>query len=327
MCLISVIMPIYNMEQYLNRALDSILNQDYENFELILVNDGSTDNCGQICEEYSKKEKKIKVLHKKNGGLSSARNLGMEHAQGEYVIFPDPDDWVDIDYLSFLHNLQIEGNVDLAICGHYVIDDSGILSQTTGEKKTLNQEEAIYTLFQSDAYCGFSCNKLYKKSIIQDNELKFDLELGMAQDLHFAFRYFLNSEKFIYDPQPKYYYFQHVGGVTNSPLTPRKISGLTSFSKMKEIAEKEFPSVVSTIDGTIVNMSISFIEKYFESQVQDEKLLNILHKNIQENFKTFFFSRSYSYTRKMQGLIAYISPKKYFNLKLLVKKSHNLIKL
>lgn len=115
---ISIIVPIYNVEKYLQKCVDSILCQTYKNLEIILVNDGSPDNCPAICDEYAKKDKRIKVIHKQNGGVSSARNAGLDVATGKYVQFVDSDDWVEPEYSKTMINLIEENNCDLGICGY-----------------------------------------------------------------------------------------------------------------------------------------------------------------------------------------------------------------
>lgn len=114
--LISVIVPVYKVEKYIKKCIESIINQTYENLEIILVDDGSPDNCGKICDEYAKKDKRIKVIHKENGGVSSARNLGLEKSNGQYITFIDSDDWIEEEYCEILLTTLKEQNADCAIC-------------------------------------------------------------------------------------------------------------------------------------------------------------------------------------------------------------------
>ena len=114
--IISIIVPIYNVGKYLPKCIESILNQTFKNFELILVNDGSTDNSGVVCDDYEKKDTRIKIIHKSNGGVSSARNAGLYVAKGEYIGFVDPDDYIDKNMYEKLYRLCIDNNSDIAIC-------------------------------------------------------------------------------------------------------------------------------------------------------------------------------------------------------------------
>lgn len=317
--LISVIVPIYNMEQYLHRCIESLRVQTYQNFEIILVNDGSTDTCPYICEEYAAKDDRIRVLHKENGGLSSARNAGMDNAKGKYVIFPDPDDWVEPEYLSFLYGLQTKYEMDLAICGHFVDDKSGCLRHTEGEEKIIDRDDAIMLLLKPYGYCGFSCNKLYHLDFIREYNLLFDIELGMAQDLHFAFRYLLKCERVVYNPKPMYHYFQHAGSTTHSKLTPKRLSGLLTYKKIRDIAIEEFPMAVEIAQGSIANLSITFIDTYFESKMKDKAMLDSLQQNINENRKAFLRSKTYPLTRKILGCCAMMSPRLFYHMRKICK--------
>lgn len=122
--LISIIVPIYNKEDYLPQCLDSIINQSYTNFEVLLVNDGSTDSSGIICQEYAERDSRFRYIEKENGGVSSARNLGLERSEGAYITFIDSDDWVEFNYLEVLYNALRENNADVAISSYksYYLD-------------------------------------------------------------------------------------------------------------------------------------------------------------------------------------------------------------
>ena len=119
--LVSVILPVYNVEKYLIKCLDSVIRQTYQKLEIILVDDGSTDSSGKICDEYANKDGRIKVFHKKNGGLSDARNYGIERSTGEYLAFIDSDDYVDDDYIEFLMNLTESGKYKISLCSLHVV--------------------------------------------------------------------------------------------------------------------------------------------------------------------------------------------------------------
>lgn len=311
---ITVVVPVYNMEKYVKRAIDSLLAQTYRNFEIVLVDDGSTDNGGQICDAYAAEYDFITAVHKENGGLSSARNAGIRAATGEYIVFPDPDDWVSEDYLQKFVDMQESNHSDLEICGYYIADEKSQKEASGGRKQVfLNKDEALSQLFIGGGFSGFAWNKLYHMDIIRKNNLWFDEELGMAQDLHFAFRYILKCEKISYNGEPVYFYYQHIGGVTNTNagLTPRKISGLKTYEKMIEIADRQYPSVASTIHATLANVSMQFLYIYYESGMKDEKLQEHLITNIRKNRKHFMCNPHYGLMHKLLWGVVYISPRLY----------------
>lgn len=194
--IISIIVPIYNVDNYLEKCIDSILNQALEEFELVLVNDGSTDNSGAICDKYSNKDERVKVIHKKNGGVSSARNVGIKNANGDYIGFVDPDDYVDIDMYKKLYELCIKSNSDIAICklgreinGNIInkSDDEGLLE--------LNNLEGMRELFKGELYRFSLCNKLFNKKCFEN--IKFP-EGRIHEDLSTTYKLFANSNKSIY---------------------------------------------------------------------------------------------------------------------------------
>lgn len=318
--LISVIVPVYNMDKYVNRAIDSLLHQTYKDYEIILVDDGSTDKSGDICDEFARNEEIIRVVHKVNGGLSSARNVGMDHAKGKYVIFPDPDDWVEPNYLQFLYDLQQKYDVNLAISGHFVDDNKGSrVHNKNGKECILTRNESLELVLRSYGFCGFAWNKLYNLELIKEYDLKFNLEFGMAQDLYFAFEYLLKCERVAYNPIPTYHYFQHEGGVTNSSLTKRKVSGLLTFQSLRELAMKEAPFVADIVSGTIANLCLTFIYIYFDTKMNDKEMLTKLCASMKENKKNMLYSGKYSKYRKIFLHIACICPKTFYVLRKVAK--------
>ena len=167
--LISIIVPVYKVEKYLNRCIDSILNQTYTNFECILVDDGSPDNCPTICDEYAKIDSRIKVIHKSNGGLSSARNAGLDICQGEYICFIDSDDWVSPLYLEKLYINLKKSHAQIAICETLSIDSDGkIIDKTYLNDVILSLNQIFLELVNSNAFVyNIVCNKLFKKDIFK----------------------------------------------------------------------------------------------------------------------------------------------------------------
>ena len=194
--LVSIIIPIYNVQEYLPRCIESVLNQTYKNFELILVDDGSPDRSGDICDYYAKKDSRIKVIHKQNGGVSSARNYGIKIAQGEFINFIDSDDWIPNDSIENLVNLQKENNADLVCCTYerYLLN-SKIVPVKFCDKffsvENVDYEEINVLL--SDLFRG-ACTKLYKSSIIKVNNILFDEKVKIGEDSIFVYSYLSKSK-------------------------------------------------------------------------------------------------------------------------------------
>lgn len=211
--LISVIVPVYNVEKYLPRCIDSILNQTYKNLEIILVDDGSPDNCPAICDEYAQKDSRIKVIHKANGGVSSARNVGLDVATGEYIGFVDSDDWIEPDMYEFLFMRATDYNVDISRCASVWEYGKGrceeILTDNENENMfLLDGEDLILDLVNGAWDEGVVWNKLYKKEIVKN--VRFREDIAFCEDCLFNYYVFKSNcdIKEVCSNTMKYHYLQ-----------------------------------------------------------------------------------------------------------------------
>lgn len=202
--LISVIIPIYKVEKYLNKCIESVINQTYANLEIILVNDGSPDNSGKICEQYALIDKRIKVIHKENGGVSSARNIGLDNANGQYVTFIDADDFVENNYCESLINTLKSKNVDCVACGYNRVYNNRVESIIEKEEYALNNIQFLENIFFVQKGLGFCHMKLWKKSCI--NNIRFEESLTVGEDALFNMMVSRNMEKFYMLNKPLYNY-------------------------------------------------------------------------------------------------------------------------
>lgn len=183
---ISVIVPVYNSEQYLYKCIDSILSQTFTDFELILVNDGSKDGSGDICDEYAEKDNRVRVFHKENGGVSRARNLGLEEAKGEWMTFVDSDDWVSTSYLNNFVN-DVDDKTKFIMHGKYMRSHVREIEEKFEEIKTSNKHSLFEELKITPN--GQICSKLFKSSIIKENKLRFNQYISLSEDTLFILKY------------------------------------------------------------------------------------------------------------------------------------------
>lgn len=199
--LFSIIIPVYNADKYIEKCIESIICQDRNKFEIIVVDDGSTDNTGIICDKYSNKYSNIKVFHTENKGVSRARNLGLSEAIGDYILFVDADDWVTSDYIDVISK-EIEG-VDLLFFSNNRVIDEKIIKQSYGDAYAENRvetEELILNIKkQKYEYFGFTWNKCFNRNIISKNNILFVNDLSVREDEVFTNTYcsYINSIKFI----------------------------------------------------------------------------------------------------------------------------------
>ena len=207
MCpLISVIVPIYNAENYLHRCLDSILAQTFTDFELILVNDGSTDCSGKICDEYALKDNRIKVIHKSNGGVASARQMGVDNTLGNYTIHADPDDWVEPTMLEELYKKAIEKDADMVICDFYVQTCNTCITRT--QRISEESSEATLLALLSHKLHGSLWNKLIRLECYKKFNIRFVEGLNFCEDYLVCIKMLKNDIKVAYLNKAFYYYDQ-----------------------------------------------------------------------------------------------------------------------
>ena len=210
--LISIIVPIYNVEKYLRQCLDSIMNQTYQKFECLLINDGSSDNSAEICREYVSKDSRFKYFEKENGGVSSARNLGIECSRGAYITFIDSDDWVESDYLEVLYKALLEEQADIAISTYkqFNMDDNCyyLHSYQRGyDRKVFTNAELVDSLpllYRYDSTYNFVSCKLVSREILK--YIRFNLSTSYGEDMEFWYKLYLTSRKIVYENKDTYIY-------------------------------------------------------------------------------------------------------------------------
>lgn len=243
---ISVIVPIYRIEHYLSKCIDSLLQQSFLDFELILVNDGSPDNCPRICDDYAKMDKRVRVVHKENGGLLSARKAGLKEAKGTYISFVDGDDWVDRFYLDILYKLAVANDADLVVTGHFREFDGKIetikpkLVGIYGEKELKSKilPNAIYNgEFCEHGISTYVWNKLFKRELLGTILYDVPNEIIMGEDAAITFSYLSISKRIVISSIPLYYYRQRhdsiVKSIENSKTEYYRLGLLMNFLKSK----------------------------------------------------------------------------------------------
>lgn len=215
---ITVIVPIYNVEPYLERCVNSILNQSYQNLEIILVDDGSPDNCGAICDEFAKKDDRIVVIHQKNKGLSGARNTGLENATGDYIGFVDSDDWIDEEMYGEMMDAMLQNDVNLVECDFIFRTEYG---EKEPEEGTLEHQTKLQALQRILRRRQFSvCKRLYEKSLLDG--LKFP-EGKISEDVYFTSYVFKRVDKIVYLSNHFYNYYRASESITRGPYNPKNL--------------------------------------------------------------------------------------------------------
>lgn len=274
---ISIIVPVYNVEKYLKRCIDSILNQSFTDFELILVDDGSTDNSGKIIDEYALKDKRIKVIHKENGGQGSARNRGLDIAKGNYIGFVDSDDWIHKDMYKILYENIIKYNMDISQIDHKptssYINDEDIINEKVHIVDNILEEFGNCTSFELLPYI-FVWNKLYKADIWSN--FRFP-ENKFAEDLRVIYKIYDKSNKMIKIDRKLYYYFMSDNSSTRGKFNIKKLEDIEAWEEMLQFFNNKHSDI-----------NISNLKAVFCGRLLRYYFWSYEYKNIQVDLKKKF---------------------------------------
>ena len=318
--LISVIVPVYKVEKYLPKCVDSILTQTWRNLEIILIDDGSPDGCPAICDEYAKKDNRVRVIHQQNAGVSNARNAGLDSAQGEYVAFVDGDDWCEPDYAESLLNNLLQNQADLSVCGYFQEDLAGKqIKRTKGSGKLLNRSEALRELVCYSGFQGYVWNKLCRREMIEQYQLRFDVNIGICEDLLFYFKLILHSTTVFYDPAPKYHYLQHGSSAlqmkfNSTGFNPKWLDEISAVDRLIAITPPEETTVRRRLTAHKVRACATLIRLMANANVHSDLVFDY-QKYIRKNLTVLFTEYAgIPFGTKMGVLLTILFPRFSFYL-------------
>lgn len=264
--LISVIVPVYNGEKVIEKCIDSLLKQTYQEMEIILVNDGSIDNTDSICSSYSRKNDCIKYFFQKNQGPGAARNRGLKEAKGEYLAFVDADDCISPYYLEILYDNIVKYDADISTCSYRKIYENEKSSEMGMDKKAnriLSQEEALKSLFYRKEMMGYPFLKLFRRTILEKTEFPENIKLG--EDFIFVYKIFSKCNKIVYSPNSLYFYYQNSSSITKN-LSPKTMQD--SWEKLKDIFQNSEAFLKKAI---ISKLFITGIDFYVQLSGKEQK--------------------------------------------------------
>ena len=276
--LVSVIVPVYKVERYLDRCVESVLAQDLEDYELILVDDGSPDRCGEICESWAGRDRRIHVIHKENGGLSSARNAGIDNASGEYISFIDSDDWVTKEYLSYLYSL-LEAGCSVTACNHTVIRKGKRKNNSDigREKQVLTRKQAYEEVLFHGCVDVSGWGKLYRKEIFKD--LRYP-EGRLFEDT-WLFGDILNrTEGYVFGNRSCYFYEMHGDSIVNRGFTEKNLQYIEAAERLCSLAVQESPDLKTGALRRIGHAKLSVLRYMGNSGLNYAELRKKLRREI-----------------------------------------------
>lgn len=289
MPLISIIIPVYNLENTLSKCLNSVINQTYTNMEIIIINDGSTDNSEKICIEFTKEDKRIHYLYQTNKGVSFARNVGLYQATGDYITFVDGDDFIDEKHIESLYNAMIQYGADISVCGITFEKDKKYVKKFTKEMQYENLD-FLKPLISYNDFGGYIWNKMYSSNIIKNT--KFDENLDIAEDLLFNLQVFLNSKKIVKIKSVSYHYCINSLSATQSinyskeksakKLQSYLLANEKSFEIIKNHTDNQkiinlFKQKVLFVKAEIFYFEIKYFNKFNSKLYKDIKSISVLN--------------------------------------------------
>jgi glycosyltransferase involved in cell wall biosynthesis len=249
---ISVIVPVYNVSAYLPECLDSILSQDYEKLEVILIDDGSTDDSGAICDAYAQRDSRIRVIHQKNGGAAAAKNVGLRAATGEYLSFADSDDFLEPGAYAYMMSLLKENGADIVRCAFQNRFRTRTEQWLADESRCVMEGKAFLARFATDWTCGLLWNKLYKRALFDGI---FFEEGHKIDDEYFTYQGVMNAAKVVCDPRVVYNYRQRASSVMNNPIAAerRVLDSLEAIGQRRQKIKARYPELQRVFDESYLD--------------------------------------------------------------------------
>lgn len=246
---ISVIVPVYKTEPYLRKCLDSILGQTYRNLEIILVDDGSPDNCGAICDEYAAGDARIRVIHQENGGVAAARNAGLDLATGDYIGWVDSDDWIEPDMFETMLSAAVSRDADIVICGRQEEYPDRSFQMGWQQMEALNREQAMALLVEDDLVRSYLWDKLWKRELFQGIRIP---QIKVFEDMAVMYSLFLKAETVVCLPYILYHYEYNAASLTIAPSLKSRMDFYQVTKERYEAMKQDFPPLSETLVPVLV---------------------------------------------------------------------------
>ncbi len=315
--LISVIIPVYNVEEYLHYAIESLEKQTYKNFEIILVNDGSTDDSGKLCDEYSEKYSNVRVFHKENGGLSDARNFGVRQAKGELITFLDPDDYLEVYSLELLVGIQEMHDCDIVstrvkatelynVYSNYSLTEEDFKNVIVMDRDVF-LEEAFYDKVATVSACG----KLYRRSIL---EIPFP-KGRIYEDLYIISEHVGKANKTVHTPIHIYNYYKRQGSIVNSKFTSKQYDFFDAINHNRTVIKDKYSdkkSLENAVNAKEVVGGVKICNTAYLTNFNDvNKINNILKKNKM----SILLNKRINIKFKIKYILFILSPKIFYSVK------------
>lgn len=307
--LISVIVPVYNVERYLNQSVQSVLRQDYHNLEIVLIDDGSTDKSGKICDKLAKQDSRIKVIHKKNGGVSDARNVGIHESKGDYITLLDSDDEIDSDYVSYLYSLIERYKCPMSLCTHreYYEKTQNTAEYGNHEERVLDAKTCLWMMCYHDQVSTSAWAKLYHKDLFTNIEYPVGKKF---EDIGTTYQLFIKSKKVACGFMPKYTYRIRENSITTSKYDVSKLDMLEMTDKMARDVLTIYPELSKAVARRRMYARFSTLNQLIGTH-RAEKIKSEITKYIKKGALKLLFDKYAPIRDKIAVLLLFVSPRMY----------------
>ena len=312
---ISIVVPVYKVEKYIERCLKSILNQTFKEFELILVDDGSPDNCGKICDKYAEKDSRIKVIHKHNEGLSSVRNAGIEASIAKYIAFVDSDDYIDKNMYEILYNNIIKYDSDISICNFkYIYNNDAKIKENNNKEYedllVLNNIEGLGSLYENNSLqFVVAWNKLYKKDLFSNLRYKHG---KIHEDEFIIHKLLYRSNRIVYTSLELYYYLQRQGSIIQSKFSLKNLDIVYAFKeRMEFFRSKKLKYLEYKAQQAYISEFFKNYYKVKDELPQYDKQLKLLKRDYNRNLIYLLKNPYYNMKEKFMLIVFSIKPEIY----------------
>lgn len=316
--MVSIIVPVYNVENYLKKCLDSIINQSYTNLEILLIDDGSTDASGVLCGKYAEKDSRVKIFYKENGGLSSARNMGLDHAEGEYITFIDSDDYLAEDAIESLVTSLEKHQADISFCQTEIVDETGAILDKSRKKyyeeTVLSPEETMMEICLNRMTGTSVCGKLYRHTLFED--IRFPVG-KLYEDTYTTPDVIIRSKRVVFIGRAVYFWVQRSKSITHQGLTEKDFTVFSTLERFIKIVDSHYPALHEYAIVRLVNDTFWIIMMRL---VHNDDFLSKAAK-IRKRYRKYWVlalrHRGLGSGKKVQVLLALVNLRLYRRIRLI----------
>lgn len=310
MCEVSVIIPVYNVEEYLERCINSALEQTYTDYEVILINDGSTDNSGLICDRYARQYDSVKVINQENKGLALARKAGIDKAKGRYVIFVDSDDWIHKDMLKRMYQKMKETQSQIVCCKYKIVSEN--VKKIVDTKKSVPQiicndsHDSAYHMYVTRELSASAWAKMIDARIMSNVSFRGDLAIGEEHDM--VAQLISLAHRVCIIPNEYYYYFQRTGSISRSGYNIKYFNSFKNYQSIRNKATGDYPEISSYINSYFANYEMAIITAMCRNKIFDKDAISELRHDLRTNIKDILSSSNTKTYMKICALMIVMCP-------------------